>query len=139
MHLSMSLEYEPSSEPVSVVCVALLRVGSHAKHISAADFSRGSHFAANLFAHRSSEVAACPFSGQLGSVADLEPTRQISASQGQVSALVFRYEFSRGGVPREQKMLKGHLPRVIYHQIYSVYKHKLFLLSWEAAPLLALP
>ena len=21
-----------------------------------------------------------------------------------------------GGVPREQKMLKGHLPRVIYHQ-----------------------
>ena len=23
-----------------------------------------------------------------------------------------------GGVPREQKMLKGHLPRVIYHQIY---------------------
>ena len=23
-----------------------------------------------------------------------------------------------GGVPREQKMLKGHLPRVIYHQEY---------------------
>ena len=23
-----------------------------------------------------------------------------------------------GGVPREQKMLKGHLPRVIYHQAY---------------------
>ena len=23
-----------------------------------------------------------------------------------------------GGVPREQKMLKGHLPRVIYHRIY---------------------
>ena len=22
-----------------------------------------------------------------------------------------------GGVPREQKMLKGHLPRVIYHQL----------------------
>ena len=22
------------------------------------------------------------------------------------------------GVPREQKMLKGHLPRVIYHQVY---------------------
>ena len=26
---------------------------------------------------------------------------------------------SLGGVPREQKMLKGHLPRVIYHQVYS--------------------
>jgi len=25
---------------------------------------------------------------------------------------------SLGGVPREQKMLKGHLPRVIYHQVY---------------------
>jgi len=24
----------------------------------------------------------------------------------------------QGGVPREQKMLKGHLPRVIYHQVY---------------------
>jgi len=23
-----------------------------------------------------------------------------------------------GGVPREQKMLKGHLSRVIYHQVY---------------------
>ena len=25
---------------------------------------------------------------------------------------------SLGGVPRELKMLKGHLPRVIYHQLY---------------------
>jgi len=23
-----------------------------------------------------------------------------------------------GGVPREQKMLKGHLTRVIYHRVY---------------------
>jgi len=23
-----------------------------------------------------------------------------------------------GGVPREQKMLKGHLPRIIYHRVY---------------------
>ena len=27
-------------------------------------------------------------------------------------------ETSLGGVPREQKMLEGHLPRVIYHQVY---------------------
>jgi len=27
-----------------------------------------------------------------------------------------------GGVPREQKMLKGHLPRVIYHQVYKYTK-----------------
>ena len=25
-----------------------------------------------------------------------------------------------GGVPREQKMLKGHLPRVIYHREYTL-------------------
>ena len=25
---------------------------------------------------------------------------------------------SLGGILREQKMLKGHLPRVIYHQVY---------------------
>ena len=27
-----------------------------------------------------------------------------------------------GGVPREQKMLKGHLTRVIYHQVYEYTK-----------------
>ena len=25
---------------------------------------------------------------------------------------------SLGGVPQEKKMLKGHLPSVIYHQVY---------------------
>jgi len=29
-----------------------------------------------------------------------------------------------GGMPREQKMLKGHLPRVIYHQVYNVYEDR---------------
>ena len=29
---------------------------------------------------------------------------------------------SLGGVPPEQKMLKGHLPRVIYHQVYLYTK-----------------
>jgi hypothetical protein len=27
-----------------------------------------------------------------------------------------------GGVPREQKMFKGHLPRVIHHRVYSAYE-----------------
>ena len=31
---------------------------------------------------------------------------------------------TQGGVPREQKMLKGHLPRVIYHQVYLYTKIK---------------
>ena len=26
--------------------------------------------------------------------------------------------YDEGGVSQEQKMLKGHLPRVMYHQIY---------------------
>ena len=34
----------------------------------------------------------------------------------------------RGGVPREQKMLKGHLPRVIYHQVnlYTKIEQQLY-------------
>ena len=32
--------------------------------------------------------------------------------------VTFTHGTSLGGVPREQKMLKGHLPRVIYHQVY---------------------
>ena len=31
---------------------------------------------------------------------------------------------SLGGELREQKMLKGHLPRVIYHQVYKYTKRK---------------
>ena len=31
---------------------------------------------------------------------------------------IFRRTIDAGRVPREQKMLKGHLPRVIYHQVY---------------------
>ena len=31
-------------------------------------------------------------------------------------------ETSLGGVPREQKMLQGHLPRVIYQQVYQYTK-----------------
>ena len=31
---------------------------------------------------------------------------------------------STGGVPREQKMLKGRLPRVIYHQVHQSMKMK---------------
>ena len=27
-----------------------------------------------------------------------------------------------GGVPRRQKMLQGHLPRVMYHQVYEYTK-----------------
>jgi len=32
--------------------------------------------------------------------------------------LEFQMPSLLGGVPREQKMLKGHLPKVIYHQVY---------------------
>ena len=31
----------------------------------------------------------------------------------------FRFNLGLGGVLQEQKMLKGHLPRVIYHLVYS--------------------
>ena len=29
-----------------------------------------------------------------------------------------QHRFRMGRVPREQKVLKGHLPRVIYHRVY---------------------
>ena len=35
-----------------------------------------------------------------------------------VSGLRFSVWGLLGGVPREQKMLKGHLHRVIHHQVY---------------------
>ena len=35
---------------------------------------------------------------------------------------VFGCVIDSGLVPREQKMLKGHLPRVIYHQMYEYTK-----------------
>ena len=40
-----------------------------------------------------------------------------------------------GGVPREQKMLQGHLPRVMYHQVYQCTKIKIrqFAHSWARA------
>ena len=34
------------------------------------------------------------------------------------------HEYWLGGVPREQKVLKGHLPRVICHQVYLYRKKK---------------
>jgi len=39
-------------------------------------------------------------------------------------AIRLRGVIDSGGVPREQKMLKGHLPRVIYHQVYLYTKKK---------------
>ena len=38
-----------------------------------------------------------------------------------------------GGVPREQKMLKGHLPRVMYHQVYEYTKINV-LKTFEGVP-----
>ena len=43
---------------------------------------------------------------------------------------------SLGGVPREQKMLKGHLPRVIYHRVYSNIRRETRQKSWELEPFL---
>ena len=44
-----------------------------------------------------------------------------------------------GGVLQEQKMLKGHLPRVMYHQIYEYAKTRYWLhstpLAWSGIPL----
>jgi len=39
---------------------------------------------------------------------------------------------SLGGVPQEQKTLKGHLPRVIYHRVYSnIRRSRMFHVFFE--------
>ena len=38
------------------------------------------------------------------------------------SGLVGSTDFHSGGVPQEQKMLEGHLPSVVYHQVYLYTK-----------------
>jgi len=36
------------------------------------------------------------------------------------------YELSAlAGIPKEQKILKGRLPRVMYHQVYNVYEDQI--------------
>jgi len=44
--------------------------------------------------------------------------RKICSTPRRHGSGSLRLRTSLGGVPREQKMLKGHLPRVIYHQVY---------------------
>ena len=41
---------------------------------------------------------------------------------------------SLGGVPRVQKMLKGHLPRVMYHQAYQYTKTRFFSTKQSVGP-----
>ena len=44
----------------------------------------------------------------------------VAAAGGEVGSVSFGLKslIDMGGVPREQKMLKEHLPRVMYHQVY---------------------
>ena len=41
----------------------------------------------------------------------------------------WNFALSLGGVPREQKLFKGHLPRVIYHRVYSNIRRKMLFES----------
>ena len=58
-------------------------------------------------------------------------------SHGQVMEQLMVKGTSMGGVPREQNMLKGHLPRVIDHRIYLVYEDKIFLTIDDYSKMLA--
>ena len=60
------------------------------------------------------------------------PTREFSRKNFRCVRKLFRWTLlkapvaasSLGGVPQEQKMLKGHLPRVIYHLVCSNIRRK---------------
>ena len=45
-------------------------------------------------------------------------TYRIVIDSGLVGSTDFHSSHPQGGVPREQKMRKGHLPRAICHQVY---------------------
>ena len=47
----------------------------------------------------------------------LDSDKEQGKGAFQNAGLVFVVLIDSGGVPRKQKMLKGHLPRVIYHQV----------------------
>ena len=41
----------------------------------------------------------------------------LQRAEGELFSKVSGNRTSLGGVPREQKMLEGHLPRLMYHQV----------------------
>jgi len=45
------------------------------------------------------------------------PSRTCNESKEEEEFAQQRTVVGLDGVPREQKMLKGHLPRVVYHQV----------------------
>ena len=55
------------------------------------------------------------FGGRDLSLIVLAPN-DVHLRKGDVHSVVI--DSGLGGVPREQKILKGHLPRVLYHPVY---------------------
>ena len=63
-------------------------------------------------------------SSRLQSNKEEEEELEFRARRVQVFGAHFSIADSMGGVPREQKMFKGHLPRVVYHQVNEYTKIK---------------
>ena len=59
------------------------------------------------------------------------PHHQLSSEYGRYKTVNAGFwpwlSGSLGGVPREQKVLKGHLPRVEYHQVCQYMKIKRYM------------
>ena len=75
--------------------------------------------------HAAYVLQACGLgSAQVTSPGAHSPSRSMSTRQGSLPVGSHSREIdntrgtSLGGVPREQEMLKGHLTRVIHHQVY---------------------
>ena len=131
MQKSMSLKYEPASEPL---------------HFSAKQFFLPSQVfthgpSRGYFKRKFSKKMSAQQKALLGDKLTKEPIAPNRkpgiprrASRGLVQARMIDLGFvgstyshsshPHGGVPREQKILKGHLPRVIYHQVYWCMKKK---------------
>ena len=91
----MRLKYEPSSEPLHISAKQLLTNHLPRESADNADAPDNADTAqVNLMLTMPVEVAN---------------TRMMTGAPPILTL---------GGAPREQKMLQGHLPRVIYHQVY---------------------
>ena len=69
-----------------------------------------------VFAGALRQRASTPISNR--ALCDVIKRSVAALDRLRVGCLNGTFGISLGGVPREQKILTGHLPRVIYHQVY---------------------
>ena len=107
---STSLKYEPSSEPQGALLNQLTTEGINLLHLLVLQVS-------SLTPTPSGGTDITPFRMTGVTLHSHVRCKERSARPPHRQPKRVRV-MQPGGVPREQNMLKGHLPRVIYHGVY---------------------